>query len=329
MQGSYSNYLRAIMMAEEADVELFVYVGGDQVVPRNVVRVRIDKSVTMIPTRAFYGRQHLIYVEFHDGIEIIEEVAFKGCSSLRGVKLLGVKVIKMRAFANCHGLTEVEFGVELETIEEGAFVNCHSLRSVITPSVKTIGKLAFANCWQLTDLDLPEGLETIQERAFHNCQRLRRIAIPLKDGMIGANIFAHCPDLTTVDIVGGIHNTVALLHLENWRNGMKGEINRINQVLPDTFAGENTAVTQEWIRSAIRRLDHYKVEHRSFLKEATTLLELALWKAKTEEKEEEEFVEGMEGKRAKIDIQSKRNERRIMSGANIVIKNVLPYLELK
>eukprot|EP00984_Skeletonema_dohrnii_P034470 scaffold33569_cov84-Skeletonema_dohrnii-CCMP3373.AAC.4 len=313
-------------MAEEGGDEIFVYMGGDQVVPRNVVRVRIDKSVTMIPTRAFLGRQHLIYVEFHDGIETIEEAAFKGCSSLRGVKLLGVKVIKMRAFANCFGLTDVEFGVELETIEEGAFVNCHSLRSVITPAVKTIGKRAFANCRQLTDLNLPEGLETIQERAFHNCQRLRRIAIPLKDGMIEDYVFTFCLKLTKVDLVGGIHDTIASLHLEEWRNEMKDEINRINHSLPNTDEVGKTAVVQQWMESVTYRIDHYKSEHIRLLKEATTLLELALWKAKIDEKEDRREVKA---KRVKIDIQSERNERRITSGANIVIKNVLPFLELK
>ena len=78
--------------------------------PDDVVRVRIDKSVKIIPTRAFQGRRHLICVEFHDGIEIIGEMAFNCCYSLRGsIKLLGVKVIEMGAF-NCSGLLEAEFG---------------------------------------------------------------------------------------------------------------------------------------------------------------------------------------------------------------------------
>jgi len=64
------------------------------------------------------------------------------------------------------------------------------------------------------------------------------------------------------------------------------------------------------------------------LKEATALLELALWKAKIEENEEDSLGD-VKAEKAKIDIQSKRSERRITSGANIVIKNVLPFLELK
>eukprot|EP00986_Skeletonema_menzelii_P021231 scaffold33688_cov268-Skeletonema_menzelii.AAC.1 len=39
-----------------------------------------------------------------------------------------------------------------------------------------------------------------------------------------------------------------------------------------------TSAIQQWMRSVIRRLDHYKAEHQKLLKEATTLLELALWK---------------------------------------------------
>jgi len=63
-------------------------------VPRNVRRVKIDISVKFIPSRAFYARRHLIYVEFHDGVERIEEFAFIGCTSLRSVKSLGVKIIE-------------------------------------------------------------------------------------------------------------------------------------------------------------------------------------------------------------------------------------------
>eukprot|EP00985_Skeletonema_marinoi_P013809 scaffold6903_cov119-Skeletonema_marinoi.AAC.1 len=301
-------------MAEEGDDDIFVYMGGDQLCPM------------MSGGDAFYGREHLIDVEFHDGIEKIGEAAFNCCWSLRGsIKLLGVKIIEMRAFQSCSNLSDVEFGDKLETIGESAFLNCKSLTNITMPCARSIGRWAFNN-----DLEVGEELETIQESAFHRCNALRRIAIPLKC-MIGINVFSDCPDLTTVELVGGIHNTVASLHLERWRNEMKDEINRINQVLPNTNTRpvSKSRLIQEWIRSVIRQFDHYKAEHIRLLKEATTLLELALWKAKIDEKEEKGHVEGMKAKRAKIDIQSERNERRITSGASIVIKNVLPFLELK
>ena len=80
------------MMAGDAradDDEIFVYMGGDQEVPDGVVRARIHKSVKIVPAWAFENRRHLISVEFHDDIEIIEEEAFRYCS-LRSIKLLGV-----------------------------------------------------------------------------------------------------------------------------------------------------------------------------------------------------------------------------------------------
>jgi len=195
------------------------------------------------------------------------------------------------------------------------------------PSLKIIGLCVFDRCEQLTDLDLPEGLERIGQTAFQNCQRLRRIAISLKC-MIGGGAFYNCTNLKTVDLVGGIHRTVASLHLEGWRNEMKDEIYRINQDLPNIRALDKTAEIQQWMESVIRRITYYKDEHIAILKEATTLLELALWKANLDEKEEEDSFGERETKRAKVDTGSEKNDSRITSGANIVIKNVLPFLTL-
>ncbi len=88
-----------IIMAEDDD-DVFVYMGGDQEVPRNVRRVRIHKSVKIIPARTFSNRRQLIYVEFHDEIEIIVKYAFVCCSFWR-IELLGVKVIGVSAFSRC------------------------------------------------------------------------------------------------------------------------------------------------------------------------------------------------------------------------------------
>jgi hypothetical protein len=67
------------------------------------------------------------------------------------------------------------------------------------------------------------------------------------------------------------------------------------------------------------------------LKEAMALLELALWKAKLlhEEGRKCEAQEGKKSKKAKIDEEGTRKEHRVTCGANIVIKNVLPFLALK
>jgi hypothetical protein len=305
------------------DDEIFVYTGGDQVVPRNVRRVRIDQSVKIIPVGAFLSRRSLMYVEFHNDIERIEKWAFHGCVSLRRVKLLGVKVIEWAAFDSCSGLTDVE-GDKLESIEQEAFSDCTSLRSVKMPSVRTIGEWAFAHCHKLTELDLPADLDTVGQDAFDDCPSLQRITMPLKDDMIGADVFYKCPNLTTLNLVGGIHKTVASLHMESWRNEMREEIDRINEILSSTPAREKTASIQQWIRSVIGRFEHYKSEHNALLKEAATLLELALWKANLDNGIlQQERVKITRGQRKRA-----RKEICITSGASIVIKNVLPFLTL-
>eukprot|EP00986_Skeletonema_menzelii_P014704 scaffold10041_cov94-Skeletonema_menzelii.AAC.2 len=58
-----------------------------------------------------------------------------------------------------------------------------------------------------------------------------------------------------------------------------------------------------------------------------TQLELAVWKAKLDEKEDKSTMK-VQAKRAKIDEGNAREEMRITSGADIIIKNVLPFLKL-
>ena len=128
-----------------------------------------------------------------------------------------------------------------------------------------------------------------------------------------------------------MHNkVVSSLLLESWKDEMNQEISRINEVLPNTPANEKTNAIQGWIRSVIDRMEHYKVEHNTLLKEDMTQLELAVWKAKLEEKEESESgsLGGKVAEKAKINTGIVRKDRRITSGAEIIIRNVLPFLQL-
>ena len=63
---------------------------------------------------------------------------------------------------------------------------------------------------------------------------------------------------------------------------MNTEIERINKVLPTTssYANDKTGEIQQWVRTVLLRMEQYKAEHGDLLIEATTTLELALWKSK-------------------------------------------------
>jgi len=297
-------------MADEAgNNNVFIYMGGNQRVPRDVRYVRIHKSVKNISARAFRWCRHLVSVEMHDGVEIIEEDAFWGCSSLRGIKLTGVWSIGRRAFAGCGALETVEFGDKLKFIEESAFSNCTSLRTIKIPKVRVIGEGAFMGCEQLTDVELSEDIYRIEHSAFIGCSRLRRIAIPLKCNLLRYFVFDDCTNLSTVDLIG-VHKTISSLLLDSWRNDMNNEIDRINQVLPNTPANEKTNAIKQWMDRVIRRLKHYKSEHYPVLKENMTQVELALWKANL----------------PNVDTAASRHDARVNCGAAIIIPHVLPFL---
>jgi len=319
--------------AEDDDVgNIFVYTGG--LAPLHVTHVRIDKSVDVIDEGAFDFCEHLVQVETHDGIRAVADMAFYRCKLLRRINFNSVVEIGQFAFHYCENLESVEFDDKLETIGQCAFDGCSSLQRLNLPSIVTIKSLAFSNCQRLNNVDISERIDKIELGAFRRCERLQRIAIPLKRDLLVYNHlrqnytqFGNCEHLAIVDLVGGIHTTVASLHMESWRSEMEEKISRINQVLPDTEQGDKTAIIQHWMVSVLNKMDRYKAEHYRYVKEGITILELALWKAKLDEKEDN-FEEGRV-KKAKLDAESARKEKRITCGADTVIKNVLPFLNLE
>jgi hypothetical protein len=321
------------LLLEDNDVggdDIFVYTGGEQRVPDDVKRVRIAENVDTIPDGTFHSCDQLIEVGGHDKIKKIERYAFCRCTSLRRVtKMTGIIEIEAYAFFYCSALSELDFD-KLEIIGCSAFVKCNSLKPIHMPSIRRVGTGAFMSCG-LINVMFGKGLERI-ENAFYECTALRSIVIPLKDNLfINNNAFAHCEDLSRVyTLDGAIQTTISSLHMESWRDEMEDEIDSINQTLPNIRANEKSQAIQEWITRVLGRIEHYKSEHQILLKEAMTLLELALWKAKLlNEVDEKKCNVDEVTKKSKIDAEAARKENRVTCGASIVIKNVLPFLALK
>eukprot|EP00985_Skeletonema_marinoi_P004279 scaffold1876_cov70-Skeletonema_marinoi.AAC.2 len=193
--------------------ECFTYTDRDgDIVPDNVTHVRIHESVEVIPRRAFHMNYFFMEeVDCHNNVGKVEGEAFVYCISLRRFIMPGVKVIEDRVFCGCIALADVECG-KLEMIGEIAFQHT-SLGSIDLPSIKIVKRQAFDNCKALTDVKFGDKLESIEGLAFARCPSLERINIPLKDHLIThGNIFQGCENLKHVDLVGGIHETVATLH---------------------------------------------------------------------------------------------------------------------
>ena len=268
----------------------YVYRGQvDEIIPREATHITVAEGVTFVRTRAFLRHPNIVEVICHENVEKIERYAFHGCPNLRRVVMPGVKILERWAFQNCSALTDVEYG-KLEIIGYDAFFGCHTLRSIDLPSTSIVEMDAFSNCEALMDVKFGSKLEMIEGAAFYQCVSLERITIPLKDGLItDDDIFMECENLMYVDLVEGeLHETIAALQLEDWRNDMNEEIDSINQILPNARAGyyddewddydpgDKAEAIRTWIRSVLGKIAHYRVEHERLLIEAAATLQLAL-----------------------------------------------------
>eukprot|EP00985_Skeletonema_marinoi_P016679 scaffold8993_cov207-Skeletonema_marinoi.AAC.35 len=275
------------MAAEGDHIIRFNYAGEHVVLPDDATHITIDASVRVIPEDAFLGNRNIVEVICDVNVEKVGEGAFRFCRSLRRVIMPGVEVVERCTFWNCRALTDVECG-KLEIIKDNSFFGCTSLSSINLPSAKIVEGNAFNDCVALTDAIFGIKLETIEEMAFDNCPSLERITIPLKDGMMNDDdddIFYGCDNLKHVDLARGeLHETIAALHFEEWKNDMNEEIDSINQILPNTPAGGwddeeeevKARAIQTWIRSVLGKIIRYKAQHQHLLDEAATSLQLAL-----------------------------------------------------
>ncbi len=285
-----SYYVHSSNMAARGDNNfmIYVYMGEEgEVIPQRATHIFVHESVTVIRARAFYARFNIVEVICHEAVEKIERSAFHRCLSLRRVIMTGVTIVEGGAFHRCDALTDVECG-KLEIIKHGAFFGRNSLRSINLPSARIIEMSAFGECTALMDATFGNKLERIEEYAFCNCPSLERITIPLRDGLIAAdNTFQGCENLNRVNLVEGeLHETIAALHIEDWRKDMNKEIDSINQVLPNVYAGyyeydenddyddvevdiegEKAQTILVWIGSLLEKILDYKAEHRRLLDE--------------------------------------------------------------
>jgi len=106
------------------------------------------------------------------------------------------------------------------------------------------------------------------------------------------------------------------------------QIDYINQVLPNTPANEKTEEIKEWMESVKDSYEYYKAVHFCWVDDVTTLLELALWKINIDGKERSlGFQDGDQTTRERAQRES-RQETRVTSGASVVIKHVISFIEL-
>ena len=198
-----------------------------------VIPERIGKdSVTEISAGAFYytyyaktreAMEKIQSVIIPEGIKVIDNYAFKGCTSLKNVTIPDSVNRKLgeEAFCDCTSLTSIVIPKGIKVIGERAFKECTSLASVtISNRLTKIGSRAFAGCNKLADSDgfvvvhntlfgyigncgdiiIPDDVKIIDYRAFDRCTSLTGVTFPESVTTIDGLAFMNCTSLTNVKI---------------------------------------------------------------------------------------------------------------------------------
>ena len=140
--------------------------------------VQIPDGVEVIEDCAFRGRSKLTSVEIPDSVTSIGYGAFELCQSLTEVTIPNaVTNIWGSAFAYS-GLTNILIPDNVESIKNGTFEGCGSLTNVVIGNGATsIGWNAFGGCDELRSLKIGGAVVDISEAAFDSCGGLMEIMV--------------------------------------------------------------------------------------------------------------------------------------------------------
>ena len=194
-----------------------------------------------IPANSFQNKLTLRKVIFPGVLQMIEQEAFSGCSTLTDLdfsKATQLQRIGYNAFYECSGLLSLDLSANVDLVEIGSsvfrfcsnlvtvnlagcaklanieswtFSNCVSLQTVDLSScsaLTTLGSSAFSSCGNLTSVRLKgcNSLVTISERAFSGCRQLSDFdfsqLIALKE--IGQEAFYGCALVGDIAFASGL-----------------------------------------------------------------------------------------------------------------------------
>ena len=152
-------------------------------VPATMTMDGVTYKVTVVAENAFKNNKKIEKVTIEKNVTDIEEKAFYGCSNLKNVSLgSDVNVIGESAFSGCKNLNKVSLNKNLIVIDDKAFYRCTKLSGVTIPSkVKTIGEDAFYGCKNLKKITIKTTKLTnknVGKKAFKGISSKAVIKVP-------------------------------------------------------------------------------------------------------------------------------------------------------
>ena len=264
----------------------FEYTGNKKDISINVTHVRVLPGVINIDDGAFQNRVRLESITFSSTVVEMGVDAFRGCNNLREVVFNdGLKKIGLGVFR--------QIKLPYTVLETGdmAFYKCSSLRTVVlNEGPKKIDSHAFADCKPLQSITLPSTVTTIRSYAFAGCDRLREVVILNecdRHGIIKQVMLA-CISVRKLNFTGLSKRLENISKIDYWSSVVEDKIDAIPQIARRDSGGflistrdRGNRVHWKPVKQSFDKM--YKLISYYELKEATSLFELALWKAKIDQ----------------------------------------------
>ena len=159
-----------------------------------------NQTVKQIMPHSFAGCE-VCEAVMTDGIEIIGESAFDGCSGLKQVIFPNtLKEIGNDAFRSCPELITAVLPQGVEQLGKYAFSGS-GLKTIMIPhSVYWVGEGVYADCKRLNHVAVPDNIISIPDRMFSGCGSLSEIKLPETADRIGTGAFENCSSLQSIVI---------------------------------------------------------------------------------------------------------------------------------
>ena len=278
------------MTSKTSSDDVFEYTGKGQFVPKDVVSVRFHPNVIEVKDcRHFADSKSLKEIALNEGLQDIGSYAFMNCTALQSIKLPSTLTeIGDYAFYNCASLRVLVLNDGLKEIGENAFYGCLSLESITLPSTLIdIGDIAFCGCSNLQEVVIMNEKTKICNNTFMCCAALERYKTPNLVTRFEALLRVGYTDIVNkINNLPGVHCQITIQtprRRKQQHNRRVGEIiipaHRISTVVRPGYNPEMQKVPYAWV-TIKPKLDTVAELIACYeKKEATTLLQLAFWKA--------------------------------------------------
>ncbi len=237
----YYNSDTGYLYTKNIDNKLTIYGLRDQTADL-VIPQKIDGlDIIGIGKYTFYNNKIIRNVTISEGVQFIEEYAFRFAETLESVILPKTLTrIAKGAFADCSRLSAINNNdgeelaqIALAEIAEETFLhtpwydaktpefltignvlikyNGTGSQVTLPNNIKVIADSAFAELSNLTAITLNAGLETIGSYAFYGCSGIFHITIPASVSYIGEYAFVNCPNLYRITVLSTTPPTLSSL----------------------------------------------------------------------------------------------------------------------